>query len=333
MSVLLTGSTGFLGRRVLRDLIDDGLTVRCAVRTGSDLDSLRTFLGESRWPSVETVTVNLNDRPQCRDLVTGCAVVWHVAAGLKGCCSNLFLNTVVPTRELMHAAADRHVPRFVLVSSLGVYGSQQLKPGAVLDESCPIDSAPSARDPYTYSKIVQEEAARAISEERELPLVVVRPGVIYGDERGVLTHRIGLSLGGWMLRMGRQPLPITYVDNCSSAVVAAGLTKGVEGQTFNIVDDELPTSTDVIRRYRQSGRRLKVMPIPRWMVGRLAWFNEKYAELTDSQIPAVLTQHRVQAVWRPLRYSSERAKHALGWEPRVDLRTAFDRSLNQETRR
>ena len=83
---------------------------------------------------------------------------------------------------------------------------------------------PQQRDAYTYSKVLQEDVARQVAGARGLSLTVLRPGVIYGDERGVLTHRIGLHFGGWLLRMGgRQQIPLTYVDNCASAVVQAGL--------------------------------------------------------------------------------------------------------------
>ena len=159
MQVLLTGATGFLGRRVLRELLDEGCAVRCAVRSGSDVQSLRDFVGSRRWNRSETVNAQLANTDQCGDLVRDCDVVYHAAAALSGSASNLVMNSVVPTRNLMNAAAEEGVGRFVLVSSLGIYGSQNLRRNAVLDEECPVDSAGHLRDPYTYSKILQEEVA------------------------------------------------------------------------------------------------------------------------------------------------------------------------------
>lgn len=329
---LLTGATGFLGRRVLRKLVNQDWTVRCAVRPSSDTDALAAFFG-NQWHTaesqIELVRGDLSDRHFCRVVTDGVDCVFHVAAALGGSPSSLVLNTVVPTRTLLTAAADQQVPRVVLISSLGVYGPQKLRRGSVLDESCPLDETPARRDAYTYSKTLQEEVARSISEERSLPLVVIRPGVIYGDERGVLSHRIGLPLGPLLLRMGSsQHIPFTYVDNCATAIANAGLAADIDGQTINVVDDELPTGSEVLRRCRHSGQRLVTIPIPRSAIDLLARFNEWYARKTDDQIPAVLTQHRVNAMWRPLRYSNERARHLLNWIPAVSLDEAFQRTLN-----
>lgn len=328
MKVLLTGATGFLGRRILRELVDEGCLVRCAVRAGSDVQSLRNFVGSRRWSHTETVNVQLSKEEQCRQLVKGCDVVYHVAAALSGSPSNLVTNSVVPTRSLMMAAAAEPCSRFVLVSSLGIYGSQELPSHAVLDEDCPVDPAGHLRDPYTYSKILQEEVAWDISRKQSLPLVVVRPGVIFGDERSALSHRIGLQLGGWLLRMGgRQDIPFTFVDNCADAVRLAGLKAGIEGQVFNIVDDGLPTGRDVLRRYRRAGHRVWVVGIPQFAINWLACFNERYSRKTEQQIPAVLTRYRVQAMWKPLRYSNDRAKQQLGWHPSMSFDEAFERTL------
>src|SRR5205807_1842529 len=114
----------------------------------------------------------------------------------------LFLNTVVTTRRLSEACLQIGVERFVLVSSLAVYGTSELQRGHILDESCPIDPHPFLRDAYTYSKINQEHVAWAAQRERDLPLVVIRPGVIYGPGRDVLTGRVGLRIGRLLVRMG-----------------------------------------------------------------------------------------------------------------------------------
>jgi nucleoside-diphosphate-sugar epimerase len=328
MQVLLTGATGFLGRRVLRELVDEGGAVRCAVRPGSDINRLRDFIGARRWNQTETVSGQLTNLDHCRALVTGCDVVYHAAAALSGCPSNLVMNSVISTRTLMTAAAEAGVSRFVLVSSLGVYGSQKLASHSVLDETCPVDTAGFLRDPYTYSKILQEEVAWQIANEQQLPLVVVRPGVIFGEERGVLCHRIGLSIGHHLLRMGgSQRVPFTYVDNCADAVKRAGIVAGIDGEVFNIVDDDLPTGRQVIREHRKSGRRLKVIGIPQFAINWLADFNEYYSRKTEQQIPAVLTRYRVQAMWKSLRYSNELAKQKLGWRPTTTLDEAFQRTL------
>ena len=141
----------------------------------------------------------------------------------------------------MKAAAAANAGRFVLISSLGVYGTETLKRWGTLDESTPIDPHPEQRDPYTFSKVHQELVARELSEELKIPLVVVRPGVIYGPGRSAVTSRVGLPVGPFVIRMGGgQELPYVFVENCADGIMQAGLKPGIEGETFNLVDDHLP---------------------------------------------------------------------------------------------
>ena len=50
---------------------------------------------------------------------------------------------------------------------------------------------------------------------------------------------------------GSNLLPLTFVDNCAEAIVLAGLRPGIEGEIFNVVDDELLTSSEFLRLYKK----------------------------------------------------------------------------------
>lgn len=331
MDAIVTGATGFLGRRLVRALCEDGARVRCLVRPSSDTEALQRELG-ARWRQVEVQRMRLDDPNACRRALDSGATLYHVAAGLTGSPSTLFLNTVVPTRALMDAALEAGVRRFVLISSLGVYGTAGLPRRARVDEETPLDPQPHRRDPYTYSKIVQEQAAWDAYCERGLPLVVIRPGVIFGPGRGVLSGRVGLPFGSWLVRMGgRQTLPYTYVENCAAAIRQAGLLAGIEGQAFNVVDDDLPTAAALLRRLRRCGQRPRTIPIPSWGVGPLSGVYEWYSKKSGGQLPPVLTRYRSDSLWKPLRYSNEKAKTQLRWLPQVPFPEAFERSLRTST--
>ncbi len=328
MSALVTGATGFLGRRLVRLLREDGLQVTCLVRPSSDIEPLRQAVGDALWSGVDVRTVELMDENGCREALLGCSVVYHLAAGLSGSTSTLFLNSVIPTRRLMAASVSAGVQRFVLVSSLGVYGTQTLPPGTVLDERSPVDPHPHLRDPYTFSKVVQERVAWDAYKASGLPLVVVRPGVIIGPGRGVLSSRVGLRLGPLMVRMGGgQQLPYTYVDNCAAAVRQAGLAERAEGQVFNVVDDDLPTAKELLRLCRKAGAGVKSAWVPRPLVQPLAGAYEWYHHWSRGQLPGVITRYRTAAMWKPLQYVNDKAKAGLPWRPEVPFDEAFRRSL------
>ena len=328
---LVTGGTGFLGQRLVRQLLEDGAEVRCLVRPGTDVEAFRArCVGQAPVAGELHCFPGTLARPGAlAEELKGVDAVYHLAAALGGGAAVLFANNVVPFRGLLRAAAEAKVGRFVLVSSLAVHGTARLRSGDTLDESIPLDPAPHLRDPYAYSKIEQEKLAWEAHREGGLPLVVVRPGVIYGPGRDPLSNRVGLRLGGLVVKMGgSQRVPYTFVGNCAAAVRLAGTVPGVDGESFNVVDDDLPRARTLLRQYRREVSRVWVVPVPRLAIGPLSGFLEWYHKWSEGQLPAVLTRYKSAAHWKRLNYSNAKAKARLGWVPQVGfgegLRCTFE---------
>lgn len=327
MTVCVTGGTGFLGAHVVSELMDRGHHVRCAIRSvarGAEL--LRRFPQEQRGRL--QLSVGALDRGDfCRELLRNCDAVVHLAAPLTGSVPVLFANGVIPTRVLADAA-DRAIGRFVLVSSLAVYGTQDLRPGAVLDESCPIDRQPHLRDAYTYSKVAQEQVCWDAHNERGLPLVVVRPGVLYGPGRPLLTHRVGLTVGGVLIQMGgRQQVPYCFVGNCARAVAIAVEAPSIDGMSFNLVDDDLPSGDEVLRLHRMHVADIRRIRVPGFAVGGFARACAWCSTRSSGMFPPVLTPYKAAALWKRLRFSNELAKTRLGWQPIVTFEEGVRRTV------
>ncbi|MCA9079841.1 MAG: SDR family oxidoreductase [Planctomycetaceae bacterium] len=327
--VCLTGATGFLGRRLVQRLLTDPqLQVRCLVRPTSDVDTLLEPLSPEQRARVEVVRGELHDAGYLRQGLAESDVVYHVAAALGGNTSTLFLNTVVPTRRLMAAASAVNVGRFVLISSLGVYGTRELRRWQQVDEQAALDPRAEQRDPYTFSKVRQELVARELSAELKLPLVIVRPGVIYGEGRSLLTSRVGLQVGPLLVRMGgSHPLPYTYVENCAEGVKLAGLVPGVDGETFNLVDDDPVTGHQLVRYLRRQGQKIRSVWIPGMCIQPLSWIYATYSRWSQGQLPPVITPYRSAAIWKPLRYSNAQAKHKLNWVQPISTEQALERTI------
>jgi nucleoside-diphosphate-sugar epimerase len=327
--VFVTGGTGFLGKRLVRSLVRDGFRVRCLTRGTSDIDSLRRFVGEQYGSQLDIVTGELMDVQLIEQQLNGCEVIYHCAAGMQGAAATIFQQTVVPTRYLVQAALAAKTPRFVLVSSMGVYGAGVLAKNAVLDESCPIEPKPELRDNYTYSKVVQEEVVWEAHREHQLPVVVIRPGVIIGPGRGALSARVGLKVGPLQLRFGNRVMPYIFVENCADAIKQAGLVQGVVGQAINIVDDDLPTAKEVLKAYRSEQQRVRSLWLPQWSIRPLSRMYETYHRWSQGQLPKVLTAYRTDAFWKPLQFSNAKAKALLNWLPAVSMAEALRRSVVQ----
>jgi nucleoside-diphosphate-sugar epimerase len=230
------------------------------------------------------------------------------------------MNSVVTTRNLIEAALRQGtLPRFVNVSSFAVYSNWNIKSGRLLDEACQLETRPQERgEAYAYAKLKQEELVAEFGRNAGLPYVIVRPGAVYGPGRIDLTARVGIDTFGIFLHLGgSNKVPLTYVDNCAEAIVLAGVTAGVDGETFNVVDDDLPSSRKFLRMYKRRGKRFKSLYIPYPLFYGFCWLWENYSKWSHSQLPPVFNRRRCATYWKGNTYSNQKLKDRLGWRPTV----------------
>ena len=329
--ILITGATGFIGSRVVDRLLDRGFrNVICFARPSSDVAGLESSARPHRnGARVGVIRGNLLSREDCATATKDVAVIVHLAAG-GGAKSfpDAFMNSVVTTRNLLDASLRRGcLRRFVNVSSLAVYTNTQKPRRRLLDESCPIEARPELRgDAYCFAKVRQDEIVVDYGERFGTPYVIVRPGYVYGPGRADITSRVGLGTFGVFLHLGgSNTIPFTYVDNCAEAIVLAALMKGIEGEVFNVVDDDLPSSRRFLRQYKQTAERFRSIYVPHAASYTLCWLWERYSKWSEGQLPPVFNRRRWHAYWKRTRFSNQKVKARLGWTPRVSMADGLGR--------
>ncbi len=329
MKVLVTGATGFLGAALVCRLLARGETdVRCLVRTGSDRSKLEAIAREATGSTVELFVGSIDSSASAARAIEGVDVVYHLAASLAGAPADMFLNVVVASKHLLDAivAAARPI-KVVLVSSFGVYGTADLAAGAVVDESTPLEPHPERRDIYSQAKLRQERLFREVQAKHGFPLVVLRPGVIYGRGGSRLSARVGLDLAGVFLSLGGSNLlPLTYVESCADAIVIAGQSPVAVGQTYNVVDDDLVTADEYLARYRRDVQRLTVVPVPYPALRAVSAAVQAYSRWSKGQLPAVFTPYKTRTMWKGTRFSNAKLK-GLGWRPLVPTTEGLGRAF------
>jgi nucleoside-diphosphate-sugar epimerase len=333
--ILVTGSGGFVGPSVVRTLLDRGYSrCRCLVRPSSDRMRLQEILREPAAANVEILEGNLLSPEDCAKAVEGVSVILHLAAGRgEKSYSEAFLNSVVTTRNLLDAAARNGcLKRFVNVSSFTVYSPAKRGRRRPVDESCDIECTPSERgEAYCFAKVRQEDIVREYQRERKLPVVTVRPGVIYGPGNRGIPGRVGIGTFGIFLHLGgSNRMPLTYVDNCAEAIVLSGITKGVDGETFNVVDDDPPTSREFLRIYKKRVRPMRSVYLPHDLSYFLCFLWERYSKWSEGQLPNVFNRKKWHSYWSTQRYSNAKIKRLLNWTPRVPFDIAISRYVQYQ---
>lgn len=210
--VLVTGGTGFLGRRLVERLLAQGRAVTVlARRPAPDLEQR----------GVRFVTAALDDTAAVRAACAGMGTVFHVAAkvGVWGRYEDFFRANVLGTRALLEGCREHGVTRLVYTSTPSVvYNGRDL---ANADESLPLTTA--CPSPYPLTKALAEREVLAANSEK-LRTVALRPHLIWGVGDPHLVPRVLARARAGRLRIvgsGQNRVDMVHVENAVDAHLLA----------------------------------------------------------------------------------------------------------------
>lgn len=297
-SILITGATGFIGRRLCSLLLDRGHRVRGTL--------LSAELPESLLPGVEPAVIEpLGLGTPWRGALAGIDTVIHLAArvhvmddpSLDPLAEFRKVNTE-GTEHLAREAAEAGVRRLVFVSSIKVNGEESSVP---YTETSPVHPT----DPYGISKREAEEALRRIEAATGLEVVVVRPTLVYGP--GVKANFLNMLKTvsrGLPLPLGsiRNKRSLIFVGNLVDALAACASHPAAAGQTFLVSDGEDISTPDLIRRIAAAlGVTARLLPFPASLL--------LLAGVLSGKVGAI------NRLTGSLTVDSSRIRRELGWKP------------------
>ncbi len=172
-SILVTGGTGFIGNHLVRKLCQENYCVRVMARPTSNLDCLRSL-------PVEVVSGDLTRKKTLLEAVKGCETVYHVAADYRLWARHpeeLYRNNVEGTENLLSAAFESGVRRFVYTSTVGTIAFPD-DGGEGTEEQFASPGQLSGH--YKRSKFQAEQIALRYAREGR-PVVVVNPTAPVGE--------------------------------------------------------------------------------------------------------------------------------------------------------
>ncbi|MBM3252528.1 MAG: NAD-dependent epimerase/dehydratase family protein [Candidatus Omnitrophica bacterium] len=304
--VLVTGADGFIGSHLSEQLVKLGAKVRAMVyynafgRWGwldsSDLyKEMDIFLGD------------ITDRDSAYQAVSGQEIIFHLAA-LIGipysyhAPASYVQTNIMGTLNLLQAAKEMGVKRFIQTSTSETYGTAQYTP---IDEKHPLQG----QSPYAASKIGADKMVESFYLSFNLPTIIVRPFNTYGPRqsaRAVIPAVITQALTKKVVDIGAtSPIrDLSYVQDVVSGFIAAGETgRKAFGEVFNIGSGNEISIADLAQLIvRLIGKRVRIKSVPER-------FRPEKSEVTR------------------LLADNTKARNILGWKPNFDLEKGLEQTI------
>ena len=314
MRVLVTGGSGYIGSHLADALIKRGDEVLVVdnLSTGK-IENIRHLLGH---PAFHFINDTILNESLLERFIPTTDLIFHLAAavGVRNILQDPLaaINTNVRGTEVVLGLAFKYWKRLVLASTSEIYGKASHVPFREDDDRV-LGSTAVARWSYSMSKAIDEHFAFAYA-VKGLPVSIVRYFNSYGprlDERGygsVVANLTRQALRGEPLTVhgdGKQTRCFTYIEDTLAGTLLAGEVKAAIGEAFNIGS---PIETSILDLAKQI-KRLTRSKSPIEFQAYEAYYGEGFED----------PRRRVP--------SADKAKHLLGFTPRVDLNTGLKKTI------
>jgi nucleoside-diphosphate-sugar epimerase/predicted dehydrogenase len=325
---LVLGGTGFIGQVVVRKLVEAGRPVRLLVREPAGLPrSLRDL-------PLDVVRGDLTAPADLAAAFAGVRAVVHLARGGGTTWEEYVRTDLEPTCHVAAACLKHGVRRLVYTGTIDALNTAGRR--AVITDDTPLDPRIRRRNLYARAKAEGERWLLRAHAERDLPVVIARPGIVVGVGGSPFHWGVGHWPAPFVCRLwgrGDTPLPLVMLDDVARALVRMLDVDGIDGQTFNLVAETDLTARDYVEALgRALGTAIDVRPKPAW---------RSYAEDLAKYLVKVLARHPGRRLpsyrdWETrahrARFDCAKAKRVLGWQPVTDRATLLREGVEEPGR-
>lgn len=311
-NVLITGASGFVGSALLAGLADS--------RTYQPVPVAR--VASRRLTSRSMIQVSdLNELTV--DQISNCSVIVHCAArahvmreGAVDFLAEYRKANVENTLELAIKAAKGGVKRFIFISSIKVNG-ELTSPGKPFRP----DDNPSPQDPYGTSKLEAEQSLLALSSEKGMEVVIIRPPLVYGPAaKGNFAELARLIQKGLPLPLGsiENKRSLVGLDNLVDLIIHCIDHPAAANQVFLAGDGEDLSTTELLRGVGKAmGKPARLIPVPAGVL----------------QLGAILLGKKAtaQRLLGSLQIDISKTRELLGWTPPYSVEEGLRRCFDPPT--
>lgn len=328
--VLVLGGTGFIGRELVKQLLEAGRRVRVL---GRNVTALGSLVESER---LDVMRGDARDAERLNEAMEGVSCVYHLARAQAKIWPEYLENDVEVTRRIGRGCVERKVKRLVYT---GTIDSLYLGPGAGrIDERAGIDPRIDRRNYYARAKAMGERVLKDVAEREGLGVVIVRPGIVIGQGTSPCHWGVGMWNGLGVCRFwgaGENRLPLVLVEDVARALVSAGDRAGIEGRSYNLSGEPTLTAREYVEEVeRCAGAELQKSAVPIWRyfaVDVAKWVVKKAVGHPDgARRPSYRDWScRSQAAM----FDCTAARRDLGWEPEGDRERLIQRGIVEPVKR
>ena len=320
MNVFVTGGNGFLGRALVRFLVEAGHQVVAPVR------------GEAPF-SIDGVTwqerASFDDSGTLRRLMSGTDAIVHCAAYAHQTRTTTdedrdkFQAVNVDLTASLYALANEcQVPHFVFISSIGAITGMS-------DEVVSESTEPSPIDDYGRSKRNAELKLLELRQSSDTSVTILRPTLIYGPGNPGNMQRLarlvdsGLPLPFASVRATRS---LSFVQNVCSAIAACLASSRAADRDYIVCDSESVVLGDLIRLIAAAkGKRVRLLRVHRALLAMLGKIGDLGSAILGRSLG--IDSYSVERLTGSLECDNSRIREELDWVPPATLQSGIEASF------
>ncbi len=318
MRVLITGAGGFIGSHLVDSQLEHGHDVR-AVDLHFDL-----LRHQAAHPHLQVIRGDITEKDIVQKLVEGIDIVYHLAsAHLDVSLSDEHYHrvNVGATLSLLEESRKAGVKRFVHCSSVGVIGDVKHPPADETTECHPVNI-------YERTKLEGERVALDFACRTGFDVVVVRPAWVYGPRCPRTAKLIRtISKGHFPIFGGGKNMrhPV-YISDLIRALELCAETPDVDGEVFIIAGEYPVESRELVNLIRQQlNVRTPQIYLPIFLGQAMGIVFELMFKLIGRQPP--FSRRSMDFFLKHNAYTIAKARSRLNYEPRVDLLTGIQKTI------
>jgi len=314
--ILITGVSGFTGGHLCERLASQGHEIKALVRDPSRCEAYSRM-------GVELIKGDLRDPHAVEIAMKGTEIVYHIAALYRQANvsrQEMWECNVEATRHLLDAAIKEGVKRFVHCSTIGVHGDVKNPPATEQSPYAPGDD-------YQESKTEGEKLVWQYINEGKLPIVIFRPGGIYGpqDLRFLKLFKAIKRKKFVMLGSGEVLYQLIYIDDLVDGIILCGTKPEAVGKVFILNSDAPLTLNQLVATIAEVvGVRPPTWRFPIWPVWWAGFVCEMVCKPFGINPP--LFRRRVDFFRKTRAFDISKAKRELGFAPKIDTLTGLKRT-------